>query len=71
MESDLGHKLMTLNSLWYPHYLAATGEYTMVGAETAQGTLRPGAKADLVLLDDDLVVHATYMGGELAWVRGP
>ena len=32
MESDLGFKLMSLNSLWYPHYFAASGYYTMLGA---------------------------------------
>ena len=37
MANDLGFKLMSLNSLWYPHYYARTGYYTLLGAETAQG----------------------------------
>ena len=37
MADDLGNKLMSLNSLWNPHYFAKTGFYTALGAETAQG----------------------------------
>lgn len=37
MADDLGNKLMALNSLWYTHYFAKSGFYTMLGAETAQG----------------------------------
>ena len=33
------------------------------------GRLEPGAPADFVVLDDDLVPAATYMGGELVWAR--
>lgn len=34
------------------------------------GRLAPGAAADLVWLDDDLRVRATWIGGELAYRRG-
>jgi hypothetical protein len=37
MTDDLGSRMMSLNSLYYPHYFAKTGLYTMLGAETAQG----------------------------------
>ena len=51
---------------------AATGRPArlLYGEGTVHGTLRPGARADMILLDDDLNLHATYMGGELAWERG-
>lgn len=34
------------------------------------GILEAGARADVVMLDDDLVVHATWVGGRLAYQRG-
>lgn len=37
LEGDLGYRMMSLNSLWFPHYFAVAGYYTMLGAETAQG----------------------------------
>lgn len=37
LESDLGFRMMSLNSLYYPHYFALSGYYTSLGAETAQG----------------------------------
>ena len=37
MANDLGNKLMSLSSLWGPHYFAKTGYYTALGAEAAQG----------------------------------
>ena len=36
MEDILGPKLVALMSLTFPHYMAKTGLYTMVGAEAAQ-----------------------------------
>eukprot|EP01012_Entosiphon_sulcatum_P067032 TRINITY_DN9652_c0_g1_i4.p1 TRINITY_DN9652_c0_g1~~TRINITY_DN9652_c0_g1_i4.p1 ORF type:complete len:835 (-),score=107.68 TRINITY_DN9652_c0_g1_i4:78-2582(-) len=33
---DLGNRLQSLNSLYFPHHFAHTGFYTMLGAETAQ-----------------------------------
>lgn len=38
-----------------------------LGIDSSKGRLRVGADADLILLDDDLAVHATYMGGVKAW----
>ena len=35
-----------------------------------RGVIRSGARADLVLLDDDLSVHATVVGGEVAYRTG-
>jgi hypothetical protein len=37
MTDDLGSRMSSLNSIWYPHYFAKTGLYTSLGAETAQG----------------------------------
>jgi hypothetical protein len=37
MTDDLGSRLSSLNSIWFPHYFAKTGLYTSLGAETAQG----------------------------------
>jgi len=39
-----------------------------VMAQTAKGRLAPGCDADLVLLDEDLQVVATYVGGRAAYV---
>ena len=32
-----------------------------------KGQLKPHMDADFVFLDDDLNVHATFVGGELGW----
>jgi N-acetylglucosamine-6-phosphate deacetylase len=40
-----------------------------LGLDKKKGSLSFGADADFVLLDDDLVVHATYVAGELGWQR--
>jgi hypothetical protein len=37
MTDDLGSRMSSLNSIWFPHYFAKTGLYTGLGAETAQG----------------------------------
>ena len=37
LTDDLGSRMMSLNSLWFTHYFASTGLYTLIGAETAQG----------------------------------
>ena len=42
----------------------------MLGIEASKGALTVGADADLVLLDEQLQVHRTYVGGSLAWERG-
>jgi len=36
----------------------------ILGIESERGTLRPGARADLVILGDDLRVRQTWVGGE-------
>ena len=38
-----------------------------LGIEASKGTLRVGADADLVLLDDELRVRRTYVAGKLGW----
>lgn len=40
-----------------------------LGLEQEIGTLRPGARGDLVLLDEELQVVATVVGGEVAYLR--
>eukprot|EP00908_Phaeocystis_cordata_P000055 Transcript_1006.p1 GENE.Transcript_1006~~Transcript_1006.p1 ORF type:complete len:458 (-),score=170.98 Transcript_1006:435-1709(-) len=42
----------------------------VLGIEASKGALTVGADADLVLLDEQLQVHRTYVGGSLAWERG-
>lgn len=42
----------------------------LLGVEAQRGTLRPGARADLVLLDAGLRVRETWVGGEVAY-RAP
>jgi N-acetylglucosamine-6-phosphate deacetylase len=37
----------------------------------AHGRIRPGAIADVVVLDSELNVEATYVGGRKAWERVP
>jgi N-acetylglucosamine-6-phosphate deacetylase len=37
----------------------------------AHGRIKPGAIADLVVLDRELNVEATYVGGRKAWERVP
>ena len=36
MSDDLGSRLDSVNTLWFPHHLAKTGLYTALGAEIAQ-----------------------------------
>ena len=38
-----------------------------LGIESSKGSLVVGADADLVLLDDSLTVHATYIAGARVW----
>ncbi len=42
-----------------------------LGVDAEIGTLAPGARGDLVLLDDQLQVVATVIGGEVAYLRDP
>jgi N-acetylglucosamine-6-phosphate deacetylase len=58
---------------WPPR--TALGSMTDVPArllgETDRGVVRPGARADLVLLDDAFRVGATIVGGEVLHLRDP
>lgn len=49
---------------------AATSVPAGIIGETRRGHLHPGSVADLVLLDDDLRVHATICGGRVAHIDG-
>ncbi|CAJ0941714.1 unnamed protein product, partial [Mesorhabditis belari] len=40
---------------------------TLLGITDTKGVLKIGADADLVLLDDDVTVFATFIGGQLAY----
>lgn len=42
-----------------------------IGLQAEIGSLRPGARADLVLLDHQLGVVATVVGGEVVYLREP
>ena len=39
----------------------------VLGIEATKGTIAFGADADLILLDDEMRVHATYVAGHRAW----
>lgn len=39
----------------------------LLGITDRKGTLDYGADADFIVLDDDLTVKATYIGGEQVW----
>lgn len=41
----------------------------VVGIEHRKGTLDYESDADLVFLDDDLNVHATFIAGEPVWLK--
>ncbi|WP_068469272.1 N-acetylglucosamine-6-phosphate deacetylase [Candidatus Protochlamydia phocaeensis] len=41
----------------------------VLGIEKNKGTLQIEADADFIVLDEQLEVHACYIGGELAWKR--
>jgi N-acetylglucosamine-6-phosphate deacetylase len=43
----------------------------LLGIENQKGTLKEGADADFILLDDHLHVQATFTGGKLAWQKEP
>jgi N-acetylglucosamine-6-phosphate deacetylase len=41
----------------------------VLGLQHQKGTLNFGSDADFVILDQNLVPQATYLGGNLAWSR--
>ena len=41
----------------------------VLGIEDQKGTTKPGADADLILLDDKLNVQATLIGGIPVWIK--
>ena len=41
----------------------------MLGIEHKKGTLSYESDADLVFLDDDLNVHASFIAGEPVWLK--
>ncbi|KAM6965821.1 N-acetylglucosamine-6-phosphate deacetylase [Tautogolabrus adspersus] len=43
----------------------------LLGINNKKGNLDYGSDADLVLLDDGLIVKATYISGEEVWRKGP
>ena len=43
----------------------------LLGLDGQGGAIRVGGRADFVLLDDDLEVAATIVGGRVAYLRGP
>ena len=45
------------------------GLLQVLGIERSKGSLAVGADADFILLDAQLHVQRTYIGGELVWQR--
>ena len=49
------------------HEAASLHPARALGIDRTKGTLAFGADADFIFVDDDLRVHATYIGGVKAW----
>ena len=47
--------------------MASLAPATMLGLEREIGRIAVGMRADLVVLDSQLQVERTYVGGELIW----
>jgi N-acetylglucosamine-6-phosphate deacetylase len=50
-------------------YMTSTAPAMSLGLSSEVGSLLPGRRADLVVLDGKLKVAATVIGGEVAYVR--
>ena len=52
---------------WHDAVATVTSVPSRLLGDGQRGVIRSGARADLVLLDDDLSVHVTVVGGEVAY----
>ena len=55
---------------WRDAVATVTSVPSRLLGEGQRGVIRSGARADLVLLDDDLIVRVTVVGGEVAYRTG-
>ena len=49
--------------LWQAVRMATLTPAEIIGCDAELGSLSPGKKADIILFDDALRVHATYLSG--------
>lgn len=54
----------------FEHPLTGNALNRCLGIEDKKGTLRPGAHADLVVLDRQGIVLSTWVKGTEVWVKG-
>jgi len=54
-------------TLWESVRMASSNPAKVIGMNDRKGFIRPGKDADIVLLDDDLNVHLTMVGGEVVF----
>jgi N-acetylglucosamine-6-phosphate deacetylase len=55
---------LTACPLWQAVRMATLTPAEIVGCGGERGSLAPGKRADIILFDDSLRVHATYVNGE-------
>lgn len=80
-DGTLAGSILTMDAA-LRHFLAATGwplekawpvtsrtPATALGIDSEYGALAPGYRADLVVLDDELAVVATIVGGQVVYLR--